>query len=667
MATNFLKSKSAWQAQPNPYKSAFRLFLPLVIGGGIVIGIIATLSVMLSGGVIGHALLGKDAITNAEKAVDRGDFVQAREQVSIAGQQFLDAQKTLSWLKFFRGVPYVGTRIVVADQFFTTGVATADALSELLDVGSSMYSALQFTAGATDISQNTPSASTLFRELTVEQKKQILVMLALRAPMILDAQKKITVALRSFDAAIANPAMNDFRSRLEPWRQKLVIAQDSLNAVLSLTTYGPALLGFGTQKNYLLFFQNNTELRPSGGFLGVYGTVTVSNGDMQNLETSDVYALDGPSEKFPRPSAPSPIKKYIGVSKWYLRDANWSPDFPTSAQTMEKLYREEYALAKGTPSPQIDGIIGVTPTVLQDLLTLTGPITIDTSTFTAKNVVDELEFQVEKGFSASGVPYVQRKDIVKKLFQALIDRLSALSLTQLQSVVELAKKNLIEGQIVFSFTDPTLQQYVLANDWGGQMRSVRDDYLSVIDANLASLKSDPVIQRSVNYQIKPVGSGYEGIVRLQYRNTGTFTWKTTRYRTYTRIYVPAGSTFLDASGAMENDKLKDPSRRQGHGDSGNELGRTVFGAFVSIEPGETKTLQFHFQLAQSIVQKICDGSYMLDVEKQLGTSANGLTVDLDFGKKLTGAAPPEKTSEFGDTHYRFMTDLRTDRTFTVSF
>lgn len=118
---------------------------------------------------------------------------------------------------------------------------------------------------------------------------------------------------------------------------------------------------------------------------------------------------------------------------------------------------------------------------------------------------------------------------------------------------------------------------------------------------------------------------------------------------------------------MENDKLKDPARRPGTVDVTHELGKTVFGAFIAIEPQEQRTLTFKYRLSPQVVAMINSGNYLLDVEKQPGTISHGLTVDLEFDKTLRGAVPSEDRIEFGDSAYRYTTDLRIDRVFQIEF
>jgi len=197
--------------------------------------------------------------------------------------------------------------------------------------------------------------------------------------------------------------------------------------------------------------------------------------------------------------------------------------------------------------------------------------------------------------------------------------------------------------------------------WGGSV------VLMVVDANLASLKTDRVVERTINYSLWRDGSGVRVKTVITYKNKGWFDWRTTRYRTYTRIYVPEGSILVGSRGAMENDKIFDPLQRPGQVEIKNELGKTYFGAFISIEPGEEKTLEFEYILPPWIEKNIQNGLYKLFVQKQAGTLGHPLTLNLNFDKKIKSATPAEEQKEWGDEIYKLQTDLKVDREIEVGF
>ncbi len=620
--------------------------------------------------VYSRAEQGKRELDAAQRLAGGLRFAEAAKQVAAAEQDFAAAQAELSRLQPLTGLPFIGPHVVAGDRLLASGIAASHAVGDVLGVADAMTATLAETEGLSGaLTGSLPDAAKLFKDLAPEQKRKVLAAFAGGVPAMRDALEKIDASISSFDDIPQDDIAASVSAALQPMRPKLVAIRDALSLLLPVAEKAPAVLGYPEARHYLFFFQNDTELRPTGGFLGVYGLATVKDADLADIATDDVYSLDGPADAGPRPAPPAPVQKYLGVSKWFLRDANWSPDFVTSSRQMAQFFAQEYAAARKADAPPIDGMFTVDTEVARDLLRITGPIVVQGKTFNADNVVDELEFAVEKGFVKEGVAYEARKGIVGELVKEVIGRLESMPLEKLLGALDVVKRNLQEKHILLAMRDSDLEGSILDRRWGGKLLPVQADYLSVIDANLASLKTDPSVQHAIKYSIAVQKDGtHVGTVAVTYAHKGHFDWKTTRYRTYARVYVPFGSRFLGVSGAMENDKIKDPGRHAGRADViADDLQRTSFGAFISIEPGETKTLSFTFALSPSVENAIKNGSYRLDVEKQPGTVAHSLTLDLDFGKKVTSAEPQEPRNHWGDTHYQADTDLRLDRAFTVGF
>ena len=618
---------------------------------------------------LAHANTGRKAVESAIASVKVLDVESALVQVRSADTEFSAADAALNRVALLERVPWVGERVIAARKLLDAGRATAGAAEETLlsvrDIAVVFRETQVSAASAPDLFRE---PAQIFRGLDAEGRRRVLAGLSADAGHLAPAAERADGAIAALDRLAADPIAAGFASSITEARGRLVMMRDVLRAAAPFAGSLPQLLGYPTAKRYLLFFENNTELRPTGGFLGTYALLTVRDAAVTDVETKDVYALDGPNEQTDRPVPPDPIRRYLGLNKWYLRDANWSPDFSVAAPLMARFFREEAAVALGpNEAPVIDGVVAVTPELAAAVMRVVGPVTVDGTTFDAHNLTDALEYQVEKAFADKGVPFTSRKDILASLVDEVARRISALSAADMGGLMAAVQQALDERHLLIWSEDPDVQRLVAERNWAGAFRPVRGDYLSVVDANLASLKTDAVMVRSMEYSFKPeTDRTFVGTVRLKYANTGHFDWKTTRYRTYTRVYLPAVTTFLGVTGAMQDDKLKDPARRPGTADVANELGRRVFGAFISVEPGETRTLEFRFRLAPAVADAIRAGQYVLDVDKQAGTVANGLTLDLDFGKKLTAATPPENRAEFGDSRYRLTTDLRVDRSFLVS-
>jgi len=222
---------------------------------------------------------------------------------------------------------------------------------------------------------------------------------------------------------------------------------------------------------------------------------------------------------------------------------------------------------------------------------------------------------------------------------------------------------LAEKQMVAYSTIPEEEAVIEAKQWSGTALKSDGDYLQWVDANLGALKTDAAIERQLSYVVTPTtGPNYEAAATMRYIHHGKFDWRTSRYRDYARVFVPLGSKLIRTTGAMETDR----STKPGVVDQGVENGQQWFGAFISVEPGRTGELSFHYELPSNIIEQIKENTYALLVQKQIGTIAPQLTLHLDFGKPVVAAQPGENADKRGDQAYDYTTDLRLDREFGVT-
>ncbi len=424
----------------------------------------------------------------------------------------------------------------------------------------------------------------------------------------------------------------------------------------------PRALGFTEPQTYLLLFLNNTELRPGGGFIGVYGTVRMNRGNYEVLAVEGTEVLDYRNKNFVPPSPPAPLAQYLKVPGWYFRDSNWSPDFSESARFGLSLYTQE----GGVAGDEIDAVIGVTTHVLEEVMQITGPLTVDGITFTPENVVEELEREVEYDFADRGIVRPERKAIIKDLMMAIVDTLKSDVLRHPLQYKELIEKLISQKHIMMYALDPAIQEMVVSHHAGGVVAPTDGDYLMWVDANLAALKTDHALTRMLSYHIEPARDSegelyYRAVVSMQYTHGAAFDWRTSRYLSYTRVYAPLGSELLKVEATPRQ------SRDIPSVETGVDLGKQWFGTFVAVEPLTTKTLTFTYRLPHSVTKHIGSGAYALAIQKQPGLFGARLTLDLDFGTTIQSADPAEIESEWGNATYRFTTPFEQDQEFRVSF
>ncbi|HBV57710.1 MAG TPA: hypothetical protein DEB73_00305 [Candidatus Magasanikbacteria bacterium] len=412
----------------------------------------------------------------------------------------------------------------------------------------------------------------------------------------------------------------------------------------------PNFLGYDKPRIYLVLFLNNAEIRPGGGFIGSYAVVKLDKGKLTSFESSGSENLDWAAPDDFKVEPPEALKKYLYLKNWYFRDANWSPDWRESARAALWFYRFE----GGADGSKIDGVIGLTPRIVEELVKITGPVTVEGKVFNTENIIDELQYQVEVGFLKEGKPRAERKELVEKLGRELLKKIADLSPWKWAGIYSMAQEMFKEKQLMIWSSDDAMEAALIKQGWAGEVKQVDGDHLMVVDANMAALKTDPEVDRSIHYEIKPDGERLKARVTVSYNHHGEFDWKTTRYRSYTRVYVPLSSELISSNGFIENDKIRSNGKIESvPAKVGEELGKTVFGGFIAVEPGESKTLVLEYYLPEKITQQATAGLYTLFVQKQLGTVAPKLTVDVDFGKTVKQESRHQETNLLEDRRFRF--------------
>lgn len=596
------------------------------------------------------------------------DFAKAEKNLLYAHAGVLKAQSGASMLRFFGYIPWIGTRYFAGVAVLDATEKTIDVLTEAVVIAQDIYSVVA-EARAALAWQDDAGSSTPIHDLPIKVKHALFTKLAASLPDLRIMQVKLDLAredMSRFHELSGSLGIDDIIAPFESVLIKLKTGVDFLVPFAGITR---EFAGIDADKQFLFLFLNNTELRPTGGFLGTYGLFVIRDGDMKSLVTDDTYAVDALVSGNPAYSAasPDPIREYLEQPIWYFRDSTWSPDFAAGAMDAIALLRQEIATS-GQPVPEIHGAFGMTTTFLSDLLAFVGPITVDGQTFTSANAADLLEYQVEIAFEQKGIARTDRKDIVGRLTNALLDRLLEIPSSRFEEVFELLSRAFKKKEISLYSKNVETQSVLDDAGWSGMVsQGNASDVLMVVDSNMASLKSDPVVKRSINYKTVPQNGGFRATAKITYKHEGAFDWKTSRYRTYTRIYVPAGSELISVDGSLANDAIRNPQGLPGTITTESEFGLTSFGTFTSVEPGQTRILTFTYQLPVSVTSAVAAGSYTLKMLKQIGADPREITLHLDFNRALRTANPAEDSSLWGDDIYDAVDTLDMNKEFRVNF
>ena len=430
-------------------------------------------------------------------------------------------------------------------------------------------------------------------------------------------------------------------------------------------------VGSDILKRYVFIFQNNQEIRATGGFIGSFGMMNIDRGVVKSLDIKEIYNPDGQLSK--NILAPEPLQEL--TIRWYLRDSNWFADFPTSAQKILSFYEKT-----GGSTP--DGIISLTPTVIERLLNITGPITLDKYgvTINADNFVKITQYQ-------TGVSYDKvenkPKQFIADLAPALINKLLSADASQYQKIVEALNNSFQEKHILLYFLDSKLQDIVNKYNLGGQLYNAPKDYLAVVHSNIGGYKTDGVMQENINLATKMQNNGKvinKVIVNREHKGGNTeYEWWNKNNINYMRTYIPKGSRILNVSGYTEKQARSEPQGIAGYNqdqdlksikdtlihnedwdiDIFEESGKLVIGGWVITKPGEISQIMLEYELPFKFNSS---DIYSLILQKQAGTLGvrYQYSFDLESKKKISWVQSSlnlEKT----ETGYK-MTDeaLRTD-------
>jgi len=386
------------------------------------------------------------------------------------------------------------------------------------------------------------------------------------------------------------------------------------------------LLGVPEEKKYLLLFQNDAELRPTGGFMTAYALISVRNGKFTPGASHDIYTLDARFGN--RIEAPEPIEKYLPkVYYWHLRDMNLSPDF---AESM-KLFWENANKVIGTA--QVDGIITVDTKVLVDIMEVLGPIGVSGwGNFSAEidercncpQVFYELELYADKPATELRA---ERKGIIGPLMHSILLNAMGSPRKKWPQFFNVALTDIQEKHILFYFFDEEVQRAIEALNAGGRVKEYEGDYLHINDCNFASAKSNMYIQEDVLQEIEVAADGtVTKTVTVDYKNPeppsdcnlelGELCLNGL-YRDWFRLYVPSGSELIEAKGSEVEVKNYE------------ELGKTVFEAFYGDEsplrPLGAAQLSFRYKLPFKIEK---GQAYKLLIQKQPGAKNHSYTVKI---------------------------------------
>lgn len=316
---------------------------------------------------------------------------------------------------------------------------------------------------------------------------------------------------------------------------------------------------FGAEEDvhYLIMLQSSQELRPGGGFVGTYGTMTVSNGRISSLEISPVGFLNQAyfdTRPEPLPS-PAPIGKYLLQWEWFPHDANWSADFPTVAERLNEMYAD-------TGWPPLAGILAVNDSVVANVLEIIGPYDVTvgdrTETVTSENFLDLIQ-SLRDGDET-------HKEFVGELGRSIIDQVLEAEFDTKKEIFWSLRDSANDREVQVSMAEPVLQAEVVNRGWDGALIPDPDlETLVMTIANITGNKSSPMVE--VEAFLEVIASPEDDVRRVRWTiemnhvgdPDGNLEFNGF-HRTWLQAYLPDAAELVSTSLDPEDPEMVDDPR-----------------------------------------------------------------------------------------------------------
>ncbi len=584
-----------------PSKTKRNLTLPLILVGVLVILII---------GIVFFGFLPlKDVYGKAKSLADTGkelagalknqNLEEAKNKLPQTRQKLVDVES--AWNKIYL------LRLPILNNYYSDGVHSLKAASYGLDTLEISINTLEPYADLLGL-----KGKSTFTGGSADQRIQMAVQtLDKVTPKIAEIGEKIEKLSAEVDAIDPNRYPENFRGM--QIRKNIVDGKNLLKETTGLFLNArpllevlPQLLGEPDQKRYLVIFQNDKELRPTGGFMTAYAIFKIQHGKFVVEKSDDIYELDG-QIKVHKPAPEEIMTFHKGVYTYNIRDSNLSPDFKVSMQNFMDLYPNKW---------DFDGIIALDTHVLVEAIKILGDFDVAGRKFSAEidkrcdcpQVIYELE-----DYATRPVAYVRetRKDIIGALMYEIMKRALGISPSQYWGrLFQMGLSEIEQKHILAFMMSEKAQKGIESLNMGGRIgeglnvsgfNSESWDYLHINDANMAGAKSNLFMEHEIkqDYTVESDGSLVK-TVTIDYKNPAAASNCNLEagqlclngiLRNWVRIYVPKGATLLENKGSQspKDGSAQDMQVKE-------DLGKTVFEGFLTVRPQGSAQLTVKYKL-----------------------------------------------------------------------
>jgi len=387
----------------------------------------------------------------------------------------------------------------------------------------------------------------------------------------------------------------------EPLDQVAQIVDQAAPSLAIVQKYLPSLLGAAGgdgPRTYLVLFQNNAEIRATGGNPAASSVLVVDNGRMELKEQADsmaFYAAGLAGDSFV--DLPEGTRSlYPDTFTRYSQDYTFTPDFPTTARLFEALWER-------TDGSRFDGVISIDPVVLSHMLEVTGPVDLpDGEQITAENAVKLVLSDAYQRFGDRGDNGRSSDEFFAQVSSSVFSRLTSGDWNPIAMFDQLTR-SAQEQRINMWFADDQAQALVTETGLDGALRAdnamstqlgiyLNDFSISKLEYHLATEVSATcnADARTVSVSMKMHNGITDDITNAYTLGARNPNWGLPRTTMMldTLFFAPPGATITGMDPA--DGDIPSLSR------SGNENGNTGESRMVTLGQDETRSVSYTVQL-----------------------------------------------------------------------
>jgi Protein of unknown function (DUF4012) len=421
----------------------------------------------------------------------------------------------------------------------------------------------------------------------------------------------------------------------------------------------PDFLGQDEPRIYLIGMQNSAEQRGTGGAILRYTYLSIDEGKPSIEKGTSVYDVDTEKRR--------QVDLEIPDDAWYVAgiddaqrfgNANWSPDWPTSAELMlDYAYAAEERYPQDVPPiPDFDGVITVDPVVMEELIPGTGPFRVGTfkNRITGNNAVHFLLYKAYASYPRTKV----RRGVLKKTVDGFVDRL--LDPAHPTELVTGMGSALDTKHMFIWMKNPDEQAFIERMNWDAGIEKAKGkDYLYVVEQNVGGNKFDYHADNETTFDIALDDSDATVSTEMRVINDTYFpqpSWavgdsgkrdelgnrRVPTHEPMMNLYVPGNSELTGWE--VDGTRVDSPPPAVwagGRPPEHEEKGKKVWSATLEIAPEEEGAVTFDYKVPGVVKTKGERNTYSLVVQHQPKVRPEMLDITLSLPDDAENIVAPD--------------------------